>query len=75
MAADGPFKTAHYALCTGFMALGMMIPGMWSGYLAELVGYPVFFSLVMVFTIPGLLFIPFLPIDGDFGRRGGAGSR
>lgn len=71
MAADGPFKTAHYALCTGFMALGMMIPGMWSGYLAELVGYPVFFTLVMVFTIPGLLFIPFLPIDGDFGRRRG----
>lgn len=75
MAADGPFKTAHYALCTGFMALGMMIPGMWSGYLAELVGYPVFFSLVMVFTIPGLLFIPFLPIDPDFGRRRADQSR
>jgi len=30
--ADGPHKTAHYAMCTGFMALGMMIPGMWSGW-------------------------------------------
>lgn len=69
MAAAGPYKTAHYALCTGFMALGFMIPGMWSGYLAELVGYNWFFILVMFFTIPGVLFIPFLPIDPTFGMK------
>src|SRR5262249_8184703 len=33
--ADGPRKTAHYAICTGLMALGMMIPGMGSGWLQE----------------------------------------
>ncbi|MCC5874725.1 MAG: hypothetical protein JJU11_00770 [Candidatus Sumerlaeia bacterium] len=69
MSAAGPYKTAHYALCTGFMALGFMIPGMWSGYLAELVGYPTFFGLVMLFTIPGILFIPFLSIDPTFGMK------
>jgi PAT family beta-lactamase induction signal transducer AmpG len=69
MAAQGPYKTAHYALCTGFMALGYMVPGMWSGYLQELVGYSTFFWLVMLFCIPGVLFIPFLPIDPKFGQR------
>jgi len=66
--AQGPYKTAHYALCTGFMALGMMIPGMWSGYLAQLVGYQTFFWLVMLFCLPGMLIIPFLRIDPEFGR-------
>ncbi len=37
--ADGPQKTAHYAICTGFMALGMMIPGMFAGWLQEQLGY------------------------------------
>lgn len=69
LAADGPYKTAHYALCTGFMALGYMIPGMWSGYLQELVGYPNFFVLVMLFSIPGVLIIPFLPVPKDFGKK------
>ncbi len=67
--AKGSFKTAHYALCTGFMTLGYMIPGMWSGYLQELVGYRVFFWLVILFSLPGLAFIPFLPIDEDFGKK------
>jgi hypothetical protein len=39
MVADGPAKTAHYALCTGFMALGMMLPGMASGWLQQQLGY------------------------------------
>lgn len=69
IAAQGPYKTAHYALCTGFMALGMLIPGLWSGFLQELTGYTVFFILVMVFCIPGVLFIPFLKIDNDFGKK------
>lgn len=69
MAAQGPYKTAHYALCTGFMALGMMIPGLWSGFLQELTGYYVFFWLVMLFCIPGVLFIPYLKIDEEFGKK------
>src|SRR5690606_41212192 len=35
MVADGPYKTAHYAICTGLMALGMMVPGMFSGRIQE----------------------------------------
>jgi PAT family beta-lactamase induction signal transducer AmpG len=41
--ARGEHQTAHYALCTGFMALGMMIPGMWSGWLQDHIGYRHFF--------------------------------
>jgi PAT family beta-lactamase induction signal transducer AmpG len=40
--ARGPHATAHYALCTGFMALGMMVPGMWSGWLQAQLGYHFF---------------------------------
>lgn len=67
--SQGPYKTAHYALCTGFMALGAMIPGLWSGFLQELIGYSWFFLWVMVACLPGLLFIPFLPLDPEFGMK------
>ncbi len=42
--ARGEHRTAHYAICTGFMALGMMLPGMWSGWLQEHIGYQHFFG-------------------------------
>lgn len=45
---EGEFKTSHYAICTAFMALSMMIPGMWAGYLQESVGYINYFWIVMV---------------------------
>ena len=67
--ADGPHKTAHYALCTGFMALGMMIPGMWSGWLADAIGYRHFFVWVICSALPGLLLALQLRIDPQFGRR------
>jgi PAT family beta-lactamase induction signal transducer AmpG len=67
--ADGPHKTAHYAMCTGFMALGMMIPGMWSGWLVDLVGYQHFFGWVLCSTLPGLFLAFQLKIDPQFGRR------
>lgn len=69
MAAQGPYKTAHYALCTGFMSLGYLVPMTLSGFLAEIAGYEWFFILVMVFVIPGTLIIPFLAIDPNFGRK------
>ena len=47
-ASDGPFKTSHYALCTGFMAASMMLPGLFAGALQEAVGYPWFFTIVMI---------------------------
>lgn len=67
--AEGEFKTAHFAICTGFMALGMMIPGMFSGWLQETIGYQMFFIWVLIATIPGLVMLKFLPIDPEFGKK------
>ena len=67
MISDGNHKTAHYAICTGIMALGMMIPGMFSGAIQESVGYTRFFYWVMLSTIPGLILIKFISIDSNFG--------
>ncbi len=70
--ADGPHKTAHYAICTGFMALGMMIPGMWSGWVADIVGYQHFFVWVICSALPGLILALRLKIDPEFGRKSAA---
>jgi len=51
----GKYQTSHYALCTGFMALGMMIPGMLSGYIQENVGYQYFFFWIAICTIPSFV--------------------
>lgn len=67
--ARGAHKTAHYAICTGFMALGMMIPGMWSGWLQELIGYQHFFVWVILATIPSFLVVLLIPLDREFGRK------
>lgn len=64
----GEHETAHYAICTGFMALGMMLPGMASGWLQELVGYQRFFIWVMIATIPSFLVCWLVEIDEDFGK-------
>lgn len=66
--SQGEYKTAHYAICTGFMALGMMLPGMFAGWLQELIGYHNFFIFVMICAIPTLSIIPFLKVDSDFGK-------
>lgn len=49
--ADGPLKTSHYAICTGFMALSMKLPGAVAGYLQEALGYTGFFILIMICCI------------------------
>ena len=67
--SDGEHKTAHYSICTGFMALGMMLPGMISGWMQELLGYNHFFIFVMITTIPTLLLVPFLKVDPEFGKK------
>lgn len=69
MIADGPHRTAHYALATGFMALGMMLPGMASGWIQEQLGYFHFFLWVCAATLPSILITAFLRIDPAFGRR------
>lgn len=67
--SEGEHKTAHYSICTGFMALGMMLPGMAAGWIQEQMGYVNFFTLVMIATIPTLLIVPFLKIDKEFGKK------
>ncbi|MBA4135811.1 MAG: MFS transporter [Opitutus sp.] len=52
LVAEGPHKTAHYAICTGFMALGMMLPGMAAGWIQDQIGYVNFFWWVLACTIP-----------------------
>ena len=59
----GPYQTAHYAFCTGFMALGLVLPGMFAGWLQEAMGYLNFFILVMLlvpvtFLVSALIRIP-----------------
>jgi len=61
--AKGRYKTSHYAISTGIMALGMMVPGMLSGFLQSALGYTKFFILVLFLTIPGLLTLFFIPLD------------
>ncbi len=69
MVAQGEHKTAHYAICTGFMALGMMLPGMLSGWLQDHVGYKHFFIWVMLSTIPGFIVAALVKVDPAFGRK------
>ena len=69
----GEHQTAHYAICTGFMALGMMLPGMWSGWLQEHLGYPHFFVWVLLATIPSFIVARRIPLEAEFGRRRQAG--
>jgi PAT family beta-lactamase induction signal transducer AmpG len=68
--ARGRHQTAHYAICTGFMALGMMLPGMWSGWLQEIIGYQHFFVWVILATLPGFAVVALIPLDREFGKRG-----
>nr|WP_315166170.1 MFS transporter [uncultured Flavobacterium sp.] len=67
--ADGESKTSHYSIATGFMALGMMLPGMISGYIQEYLGYGNFFIWVFLATIPGLILSRFLIFPADFGKK------
>ncbi len=64
-----PHKTAHYALCTGFMALGMMLPGMGAGWLQSQLGYLNFFVWACVATLPSFAAAALLRIDPAFGRK------
>jgi len=67
--ARGSHQTSHYAICTGFMALGMMLPGMISGQLEEFFGYEHFFLWVVLATIPSFLAAAMIPLDQEFGKR------
>ncbi|MBD2202090.1 MFS transporter [Calothrix sp. FACHB-1219] len=60
---QGEYKTSHYAISTGLMALGLMLPGAISGTIQQAVGYPLFFILVCLLTIPGMITIFFIPLQ------------
>lgn len=66
--SDGEQKTAHYAICTGFMALGMMIPGMFAGWLQEQLGYNHFFVWVMICSVIPIIAVALLRIDPNYGK-------
>ncbi|MDR1698956.1 MAG: MFS transporter [Prevotellaceae bacterium] len=67
--SDGQHKTAHYAICTAFMALSMSLPGLIAGWLQEKMGYEHFFVFIMLCSITTWAVIPFLKIDRDFGKK------
>ena len=67
--AEGEFKTSHYSIATGFMALGMMLPGMISGYIQEYLGYENFFIWIIISTIPGLILSQYLIYPKEFGKK------
>ena len=67
--ARGEHQTAHYAICTGFMALGMNLPNTWSGWLQQHIGYPHFFVWVLLATIPSFMVVLRIPLEAEFGRR------
>ncbi|MBR6339975.1 MAG: MFS transporter [Alloprevotella sp.] len=67
--AQGDNETAHYAFCTGFMALSMMLPGMVAGWLQESVGYLNFFIIVMCLTPLTFLAAWMVKVDEGFGKK------
>jgi PAT family beta-lactamase induction signal transducer AmpG len=71
LVAEGPHKTAHYAICTGFMALGMMLPGMAAGWIQDHIGYVNFFAWVLVCTLPSFVTTALASrtIDPAFGKK------
>ena len=69
LVSEGEYRTAYYAICTGFMAFGMMIPGAFSGALQEYLGYGNFFIWVIISTIPGFIVTALLRIPPGFGKK------
>lgn len=69
--SEGEFKTSHYAICTAFMALSMMIPGMFAGFIQEAIGYQQFFWMVIACCAATLVITFFVDrkIDPEYGRK------
>ena len=67
--SEGEFKTAHYSLCTAFMALSMMLPGLVAGYIQEALGYTMFFGFVMVCCLVTVFVTLLLKVDPEYGKK------
>ena len=67
--SQGRFQTSHYSICTGISYLGLMLPGIVSGWVKDMMGYQQFFLLVMVFCIVPFIVAAFIKIDPQFGKK------
>lgn len=67
--SKGQHQTSHYAICTGLMALSMMLPGMVAGYLQKATGYFGFFLIVMACCLVTVFVSSLLKIDPEFGKK------
>ena len=67
--SQGQYKTSHYAVCTGISYLGLMLPGMLSGFIKDAVGYRMFFIIVMASCAITFIVTAFLKIDPYFGKN------
>ena len=66
--SEGEFKTSHYAICTAFMALSMMLPGAVAGYLQEMLGYEAFFWMVIVCCLGTVAVTKLVKVDPEYGK-------
>jgi MFS transporter, PAT family, beta-lactamase induction signal transducer AmpG len=69
MVSQGEYKTVFYAIGTGIMALGMMLPAMASGWIQEMLGYKNFFIWITITTIPGFIVAALVKIDPEYGKK------
>ena len=67
--APGNYKTAHYAISTGFMALCMMLTGMVSGAIQDAVGYRWFFIISLLAVVPSFIITCFAPFNIEHGKK------
>ncbi len=67
--SEGEFKTSHYSLCTAFMAMSMMLPGMVAGYLQEWLGYVGFFWMVAVCCLATIGVTLLVKVDPEYGKN------
>jgi PAT family beta-lactamase induction signal transducer AmpG len=58
---DPGHKAAHMAILTALMSVSFTLAGVASGFLAEAMGYTVYFAVTVLVTVPGMVLIPFLP--------------
>jgi MFS transporter, PAT family, beta-lactamase induction signal transducer AmpG len=69
MVSQGEYKTVFYAIGTGIMALGMMLPAMASGWIQEMLGYRNFYLWIILTTIPGFIVAALVKIDPAYGKK------
>lgn len=69
--SEGEYTTSHYAICTAFMAMSMMIPGMFAGYLQEALGYQNFFWMVIACCIATVIVTFFIRrnLNPEYGKK------